>query len=496
MSLINVGSSANDGTGDPLRTAFQKINANLARFYFANVGTAIEDDGILTYTAGATNRVAEGDILWTQEGFRFSVLDSGASDYDRATNGGVKLLALPDGHGVFSVLQFGASVDKPNNAPMIQKALDRSDVRSLSGPVGIFEITEPLWLSRSGLTISGPASVGGQMGGSESTFTIRKTTSTTASHNGSDINAAFVIRRSDNGFLSHLTLENMAFSAPHSTVEYGIWAPNNAMHFYKNLSIDGFRIGYYTNDSWCSNWHSVLVTCRTITAEASAAGVNPSVGKQGWPDDQQTIAVVWDGEGSGAGPVNSFTSCWVRNCHIGWFLKGMGYSAFNSCGADQISENAWYFEGRQVAMNGCGTENAYINPAIIRVVGSNAYLTINSFQSDTRMFANPNAPSGSLDAGLRLDAGANVVMNGSRLRNFRIRQQDGSGTVADAQPGETTARAVLLRGGASLVTHNSAFASNGSTASPYAGGSTWVETINGETRWKNANGQNVQGPPS
>lgn len=30
MQTINVGSAANDGTGDPLRTAFQKVNTNFA----------------------------------------------------------------------------------------------------------------------------------------------------------------------------------------------------------------------------------------------------------------------------------------------------------------------------------------------------------------------------------------------------------------------------------------------------------------------------------
>ena len=31
--IINVGTSANDGTGDPNRTAFQKINANFTELY-------------------------------------------------------------------------------------------------------------------------------------------------------------------------------------------------------------------------------------------------------------------------------------------------------------------------------------------------------------------------------------------------------------------------------------------------------------------------------
>ena len=37
---INIGSSANDGTGDPLRTAFDKINDNFTELYNASPATA------------------------------------------------------------------------------------------------------------------------------------------------------------------------------------------------------------------------------------------------------------------------------------------------------------------------------------------------------------------------------------------------------------------------------------------------------------------------
>ena len=42
---INIGSSANDGTGDPLRTAFNKINANFNELYgaTAEANDIIED---------------------------------------------------------------------------------------------------------------------------------------------------------------------------------------------------------------------------------------------------------------------------------------------------------------------------------------------------------------------------------------------------------------------------------------------------------------------
>ena len=42
---INIGSSANDGTGDPLRTAFDKINDNFSELYAdSDSSTILEHD--------------------------------------------------------------------------------------------------------------------------------------------------------------------------------------------------------------------------------------------------------------------------------------------------------------------------------------------------------------------------------------------------------------------------------------------------------------------
>ena len=38
---INVGSSPNDGTGDPIRTSFQKVNANFTELYSQGLGQAV-----------------------------------------------------------------------------------------------------------------------------------------------------------------------------------------------------------------------------------------------------------------------------------------------------------------------------------------------------------------------------------------------------------------------------------------------------------------------
>jgi len=53
-TAINVGSSANDGTGDPLRTAMQSTNSNFTELYtLLGNGTTLSISGDVTMSAGA-----------------------------------------------------------------------------------------------------------------------------------------------------------------------------------------------------------------------------------------------------------------------------------------------------------------------------------------------------------------------------------------------------------------------------------------------------------
>jgi len=57
---INIGSAANDGTGDPLRTAFDKINDNFNEVYDKLGGASLSN---ITFTGSTiTNTVTNGDI--------------------------------------------------------------------------------------------------------------------------------------------------------------------------------------------------------------------------------------------------------------------------------------------------------------------------------------------------------------------------------------------------------------------------------------------------
>ena len=126
ITPIKLGSAPNDGQGDNLRTAGQKINDNFAAVEaaLATIPTGIEGAGArsfanvdallantqVTYGSGA-NQVVAGNIIRTlAEGFAYRVAASSASDHHVTTAGGLKLYVLPGDNG-FNVRAFGAKGD-------------------------------------------------------------------------------------------------------------------------------------------------------------------------------------------------------------------------------------------------------------------------------------------------------------------------------------------------------------------------------------------------
>src|SRR6056300_905741 len=65
---INIGSSANDGTGDPLRTAFDKINDNFIELYGADNDINTLDANMDVNNNAITTGVTNGDITVTPNG--------------------------------------------------------------------------------------------------------------------------------------------------------------------------------------------------------------------------------------------------------------------------------------------------------------------------------------------------------------------------------------------------------------------------------------------
>ena len=65
---INIGSNANDGTGDPLRTAFNKINENFTELYGSDNDLNTLDANLDVRTFSITTTVTNGDITISPNG--------------------------------------------------------------------------------------------------------------------------------------------------------------------------------------------------------------------------------------------------------------------------------------------------------------------------------------------------------------------------------------------------------------------------------------------
>jgi len=88
--VINIGSVANDGTGDPLRTAFDKVNDNFTELYSDDAGdvNSVTGSGGLTAspTTGAVVVSLDDDsITYAKLGSEFTTSAALATDVDFST---------------------------------------------------------------------------------------------------------------------------------------------------------------------------------------------------------------------------------------------------------------------------------------------------------------------------------------------------------------------------------------------------------------------------
>lgn len=85
---INIGTTANDGTGDPLRTAFDKINDNFTELYSddaGDVGSIIAGTGVAVdqATGDVTVSLADDGVSYAKMGNEFTTAATiSASDVD------------------------------------------------------------------------------------------------------------------------------------------------------------------------------------------------------------------------------------------------------------------------------------------------------------------------------------------------------------------------------------------------------------------------------
>lgn len=102
---VNVGSAPNDGTGDPLRTAFQKINANFVEVYagvttmvtLGTVTTGVWNATPVVTTYGGTGLASytAGDLPYYASGTTLSKLAIGTSTYILTSSGSAPQWSTP-----------------------------------------------------------------------------------------------------------------------------------------------------------------------------------------------------------------------------------------------------------------------------------------------------------------------------------------------------------------------------------------------------------------
>jgi hypothetical protein len=140
QEIINIGALPNDGEGDPLRTAFSKINNNFTQLY---------STGTFTYDAYTTNDTASQVIfetpanLFTQATFQVNSNNTDTDDSQNITltasisNDGSSLAWT--GHGTMfindPVTQYDMDVDSGNVRLMVSPLVDATLYHFISAQI-------------------------------------------------------------------------------------------------------------------------------------------------------------------------------------------------------------------------------------------------------------------------------------------------------------------------------------------------------------------------
>ena len=112
LQSINIGSSANDGTGDPLRTAFDKINDNFNEVYDTLGGPSASSlSDIFFQNSTITNRTTNGDITVDPNGTGKFIINGDFEVKGTSTQMNATTMQVEDNLVEFNRNSSGADVD-------------------------------------------------------------------------------------------------------------------------------------------------------------------------------------------------------------------------------------------------------------------------------------------------------------------------------------------------------------------------------------------------
>jgi hypothetical protein len=328
-----------------------------------------------------------------------------------------------------SVKDFGAIGNGvADDTAAIQAAINTG--QPVYMPKGTYKITSPLYADNDAI-----------INGAGSSYTIILKTTTTAGTGSNTFstatdsyvkNAIIICRHANDGYTYGVELSGVQLKSDGWIVEYGIYAPRCTNMRLQDVYIFRCKYGFVTHDGWFNTFTKVTINADSMEAGLAAANSTTAYGWTG------SYGFWWDnglltGGTAASGTTLNAEQCWARDCGTGWALWGLQYSALNNCGADNISKSSYYFYGANITMNGCGTENVYLDDqAVINFVFSR--VTLNNFQS-YRVYGNASVAN---LAYLRASDFSNIHINTSRFEpfttagiSFNLSLQGGSHIVYD-----------------------------------------------------------------
>lgn len=205
-----------------------------------------------------------------------------------------------------------------------------------------------------------------------------------------NVDAIIMLDHQDENWNYNTTISNM-FLRSRTATGYGIYAPRAAHLTIDNVKIYKAQTGYFTYDTWMSQFHRVHVR-----------------------DAQTGFKFVYDNRGA-AGTTCNFVNCFADTCSVAGFdLQTLHYSSMINCAADHCTGSLYRFYGCDaMTMIGCGAEDVRANSDII-VLENNTLITVNGF-STYAIAANTSgshAPINCLSNGIR------AVFNGCKFQNY------------------------------------------------------------------------------
>lgn len=274
-----------------------------------------------------------------QEGTRYQVAASSASDHDLTTAGGIKLYVLASSEGTYLASAFGIKGDgSTDNSAAYAIALKRIEAAgggTLRFGIGVFYGTINLTVPTNQVR---RVSIEGQWGG----------TFLNAARDGE-----FAVILDNNTYPAEPfyvpMIKNLAFRGKGASVQRrrcGLYAPRRVS--LENVGFANCLIGFVCSDNYYGGYHHINFSSCDVGMLQSTLGVNDAAitDLQDVQGTAQTVTLPYTANNGSGHPSNKqIVTGRFNSCRIGWVFMGHG-----SAGAPHMLASKTTFEGNQIGL--------------------------------------------------------------------------------------------------------------------------------------------------